>query len=68
MKLIKTYLCDDNTPTRFELEDALEIAKNEHCIINLEWIFPMSGKYSMMIDETMNVEDMELSLPNCYPV
>ena len=40
MKLVKEYLCDDRTPTDEELQEALQIANNEDCLVKLRWFFP----------------------------
>lgn len=68
MKLIKTYLCDDITPSPEELKQAIHISRTEHCFVELQWVFPNSGKYSITIDEEMSYEDVENSLPKIYAI
>lgn len=42
MKQIKSYLCDNRTPTDEEIMQCVEIANAEDCIVELTWYFSYS--------------------------
>lgn len=39
MRKMISYLCDGRTPTDGEIRECIEIAKNEHIVVKLEWFF-----------------------------
>lgn len=68
MKLIKNYKCDGQTPSNEEIQEGMQIAKAENCIVRLNWFFPYSGHYKLDITSDMTFEDCKDRLPKCYPV
>ena len=68
MKLIKEYMCDNRTPSDYEITKCLKIVKEEDCIVKLMWFYPYSGWYNMTIRNGMTFEDCKAQLPECYPV
>ena len=45
MKFVKEYQCDSRTPSDEEINECLDIAEKEDCIVKLRWYFPYSGWY-----------------------
>ena len=68
MKLVKEYLCDDRTPTDAELQEALEIANQEDCLVKLRWFFPYNGWHEVYVSKDMTFKECKEALPKCYPV
>lgn len=68
MKLIKEYMCDNITPSDNEIEEAVNIASTEDCIVKLYWYYPYSGSYNVPIYPNATVEKVKEKLPRCYPL
>ena len=68
MKLVQNYRADESTPTDDEINQCIEIANREDCIVHLEWFFPYSERYSVDIIKGMTYEVIKNKLPECYPV
>ena len=68
MKLVQNYRADGKIPTDDEINQCIEIANREDCIVHLEWVFPYSGRYSVDIVKGMAYEAVKNKLPKCYPV
>lgn len=68
MKQIKSYLCDNCTPTDEEIMQCIEIANVEDCIVELKWYSPYSGWYELCISKDMTFEECKNILPEVYPV
>ena len=56
MKLVQNYRADGRTPTDDEINQCIEIANREDCIVHLEWVFSYSGRYSVDIIKGMTYE------------
>ena len=68
MKAIKNYMADDQIPNDQEINQCIQIANTENCIVHLEWYFPYSGFYSVNIIKGMTYEDVQNKIPRSYPV
>lgn len=68
MKLIKEYMCDNETPSNKEIEEAVNIATAENCIVKLYWYYPYSGDYVVCIKPNATVKEVKEQLPRCYPI
>ena len=68
MKLIKEYMCDNRTPTDKEIEEAVNIATTEDCVVKLFWVHPYSGEYRAYIKPNTTIEEVKENLPKCYAV
>ena len=68
MKLVQNYRADGRTPTDDEINQCIEIANRDDCIVCLEWYFPYSGRYSVNIVKGTTYEEVKNKLPKCYPV
>lgn len=69
MKLVQNYRADERTSTDDEINQCIEIANREDCIVHLEWVFSTySGRYSVDIIKGMTYEVIKNKLPKCYPV
>lgn len=64
---VKNYKCD-STPNEQDIQQAINISKSNGCLINLYWIKPYSGKYSVMIHPDSTVESIKAQLPKFYPI
>ena len=51
LKEVKTYLIDglNETPSLDDVKQCVEIAKENNCVVKLEWIMKWSGHYSRYI-------------------
>lgn len=68
MKRIIEYQCDGNVPTSGEIEEALRVAVAENAIVKLNWYFPFSGGYSVLVYPEDTFTDVENRLPRTYGV
>lgn len=68
MKLVKNYKADERIPNDNEINQCIEIANKENCIVHLEWYFPRSGRYSVDIVSDMTYEEVKNKMPQSYPV
>lgn len=68
MKLIKEYMCDREIPSDNEIEEAVNIASTEDCIVKLYWYYPYSGDYAVYIKPNTTVKEVKEQLPICYPL
>lgn len=68
MKFVKEYQCDSRTPSDEEINECLDIAEKEDCIVKLRWYFPYSGWYERYIKKGMTFEECKNSLPKRYGV
>lgn len=68
MKKIIEYQSDDRTPSHEEIEEAVKIAGLEQSIVKLNWHFPYSGNYSILIYPGDTPEEIENKIPRTYGV
>ena len=68
MKLIKEYMCDYTKPSDKEIEEAVNIAATEDCVVKLFWVHPYSGEYRAYIKPNTTIKEVKEKLPKCYPV
>lgn len=68
MKLVQSYRADGRIPTDDEINQCIEIVNRDDCIVNLEYYFPYSGRYSVDIVKGMTYTEIKNKLPKCYPV
>ena len=69
MKKVETYLLEKNetTPTVEHIQKCIDIAKENDCIVSLEWVMNWYGHYSRYIyadDDALNVFNNRL--PKIY--
>lgn len=67
MKLIKEFECEMQ-PTDEEIKIGMKIANEEDCIVNLNWLFPYSGWYSIKIEKGHSFDECKKQIPSCYPL
>ena len=71
IKEIKTYLIDElsTTPTLDDIQACVEIAKENDCIVELNWIMKWSGQYSRYIRATDDPQEFyDTKLPKVYGI
>lgn len=68
MKLVQNYRADERIPADYEINQCIEIANREDCIVHLEWVFPYSGRYSVDIIKGITYEVVKNKLPKCYQI
>ena len=69
MKMVKTYLLEkhETTPTVEHIQRCIEIAKENDCIVSLEWVMKWNGHYSRYIYADDNALDVfNNRLPKVY--
>ena len=69
MKEVKTYLLDrhEDTPQIEHIQKCIEIAKENDCIVSLEWNKKWSGHYRRYIYAEDNAQDVfDNRLPKVY--
>lgn len=64
---IKTFRCESK-PTQQEILEAIKIAKEDKCIVELKWFVAYSGNYSITISAEETFEGIVNKLPKKYPV
>ena len=69
MKRVETYLLEkhETRPTVEHIQKCIEIAKEQNCIVSLEWTLPWSGHYSRYVyaeDDALDVFNNRL--PKVY--
>lgn len=68
MRKIIEYRSDYDVPSQEEVEEAIKIANLEQSIIKLNWHFPYSGNYSVLIYPEDTVEAAYNKIPKTYGV
>ena len=68
MKLIKEYMCDNSKPSDNEIEEAINVAYTEDCVVRLLWVYQYSGNYEVLIYPETPVEEVKRQLPKKYCV
>ena len=68
MKYIKEYLCDKETPSDEEIQECLEIANKEDCIVKLTWFVRYNGWHNLLIKNGMTFEECKSKVPKIYGV
>lgn len=69
MKRVETYLLEkhETTPTVEHIQHCIDIAKENDCIVSLEWVMKWSGHYSRYIYADDNALDVfNNRLPKVY--
>lgn len=61
-------MADNRIPNDQEINQCIQIANTEDCIVHLEWHFPYSGFYSINITKGMTLKEIQDQMPNIYPV
>lgn len=68
MTKVKEFICDNRTPSDKEIEEAINVASTEDCVVRLLWVFPYSGNYEVLIYPYTPVEEVKRQLPKKYCV
>ena len=73
IKQIKEYfVVGRNTPEKEDIAEAIDIAKNNHCIVRIRWTIVYSGysgSYKRYIYEDDDVDDVyENRIPHVYSI
>lgn len=55
-------------PSMEDCKEAVNIAVEHDCFVNMKWFFRHSGWYGTVIDPGMNATDVYNSLPKVYGV
>ena len=63
MTLIKEYFCDEK-PTRVDLLEAIDIANNENCLVQLTWYY--NGWHKTFVRKGMTIGECEQNLTQKY--
>lgn len=64
---VETYVCEfDKTPSEDDIKQALQLAKEHNCVIEIVWTLKWSGTYKRMFDSETTFEAAMNSLPKCY--
>ncbi len=59
---------DRSVPSKEDVEECLKIAKEKHCIVELQWYKRWSGDFSRYIKEDMTFEEAWELIPKAYCV
>lgn len=71
MKRVETYILEkhERKPTIEHIQKCIEIAKENDCIVSLEWTVQWSGHYSRFIYADDVAQDVfDNRLPKVYPL
>lgn len=64
---VKEYACEYNVaPKDDDLILAMNIAKENHCIVKITWVMKWSGHYSIFVQESDSFEEVKARLPKVY--
>lgn len=64
---LKTYICN-TVPKDDDILKAIDIAKNEHVLIKLQWHVNYSGTYHVVISQDSTIESVREQMPKIYPI
>lgn len=64
---IKTYVCD-TIPKDDDILKAIDIVRNEHILIKLQWYVEYSGTYHVVIAHDSTIESVKAQMPKIYPI
>lgn len=66
---VKLYQCEfDRTPTDDDLLKCIEIAKEDDCIVHLQWCLKWSGNYYVQVTKDSTLETIKERLPKIYGI
>ena len=71
LKKVENYIVAEYNcpPTKEDIAEAIDVAKNNHCIVSIRWNMKYSGSYQRYIYEDDDVDDVyEIRIPHMYPV
>ena len=63
---VKVYWCDH--PKDEDITEAMQIAKDNNCIVRLEWFVKYSGHYAARITPESTMEDVKKQIPKVYGI
>jgi hypothetical protein len=64
---LKTYACD-GIPTDEDIQQAIDIAQRDGCLIKLSWYVKHSGNYSAIIAHDSTLESVRAQMPRVYGI
>ena len=67
IKPIKEFWCNGH-PSKDDLQECIEIANKEDCIIHLKWFIQYNGWNDRYIHPNSNLEEILDKLPKIYGV
>lgn len=68
LREVKTYR-NDRSPIIEDIQRCIDIAKENDCVVRLEWYIKWSGNYHIYIDSKSNAEHVYIhEVPKVYPV
>ena len=67
LKEIKHYECD-NVPKDEDILQGMEIAKENNCIVTIQWFVPYSGTYTVSISDGSTLDDVKAKMPKVYGI
>ena len=68
MQEVKIYR-NDRSPIIEDIQRCIDIAKENDCVVRLEWFIKWSGKYSVQVNSKSNAEDVYVhEVPKVYGI
>ncbi len=64
---IKQYFCE-GTPKDEDILQAIEIAANNKCLVELHWSVVYSGRYRMTVSESDTLDSVKKFIPKYYGI
>ncbi len=64
---IKPYLCD-RVPSDGDIQQAIKIATDNKCLVELNWVVLYSGRYRVTISESDTLESVRDNMPKYYGI
>lgn len=59
---------DHKVPSVDDIAEAILCARENNCLVKIEWCIPFSSKYSRIVNGDSNVQEIKDSLPKVYGV
>ena len=68
MLQVKEFFAENRIPTNYEIQEAIDIAKEENCVVKLTWFINYNGYHHIYIKKDMTLEECVAKIPRRYGV
>ena len=68
MLQVKEFFAENRIPSNYEIQEAIDIAKEENCIVKLTWFINYNGYHRIYIKKDMTLEECVAKIPRRYGV
>ena len=68
MLQVKEFFAENRIPSNYEIQEAIDIAKEENCVVKLTWFINYNGYHYIYIKKDMTLEECVAKIPRRYGV